>query len=68
MDAIAEADHFEATQELPNGFNEEDSPSPQKAARKARTGKGRGKKAELNQANGRSKKRGSADETVIKQR
>ena len=68
MDAIAEADHFEATKELPNGFNEEDSPSPQKAPRKGKSAKGRGKKGDLAQANGRGKKRGSADETVIKQR
>ena len=65
---MAEAEHFEATQELPNGFNEETSPSPQKAPRKGKAGKGRGKKGEQILAAGKNKKRANLDESVIKQR
>lgn len=65
---MAEAEHFEATQELPNGFNEETTPSPQKAPRKGKAGKGRGKKGEQPPVAGKGKKRGNTDEAVVAQR
>lgn len=68
LDAMAEAEHFELTQELPNGFNEETTPTPEKAPRKTKVGKGKGKKADQNIAAAKSKKRGNLDESVLKQR
>lgn len=65
---MAEAENFEATQELPNGFNEQTTPTPEKAPRKTKGGKGKGKKAEQAVAAAKSKKRGNLDESVIKQR
>ena len=65
---MAEAEHFQATQELPSGFNEESTPSPQKAPRKGKGAKGRNKKSEANAPGGKTKKRGNTDNAIVKQR
>lgn len=65
---MAEAEHFQATQELPNGFNEDSDPSPQKAPRKVKGGRGKNKKGEAIPPAGKTKKRGNADDTTTKQR